>query len=94
VEGRPSTKEPMEERHSLECEGNAAAHQVGGQQNQERLWIQNLGVENSLFTVKIEGLYIEQVIPDITFLQLHMQYKCRSLPTGQSSESFFQNRAA
>ena len=49
----------MEERHSLECEGNAATHQVGGQQNQEKLWIQNLGVENSFFTVKIEGLYIE-----------------------------------
>ena len=40
-------------------EGNAATHQVGGQQNQEKLWIQNLGVENSFFTVKIEGLYIE-----------------------------------
>ena len=59
MEGRPSTKEAMEERHSLECEGNAATHQVGGQQNQEKLWIQNLGVENSFFTVKIEGLYIE-----------------------------------
>lgn len=83
----------MEERHSLECKGNAAAYQVGDQQNQERLWDSKSGVENSLFTAKIEGLYIEEMIPDITFLQPHMQYKCRSY-TRQPSESSFQNRAA